>query len=235
MIVRYKKPDFPKAYELCKANCPGPERCQKNGLMFYEVYFYRCPIYDGHIRTRKIQKKIRQSIPEELKDATLENYLPQNDSQKMLLNIIGRYFEKEAWKEGKGLIICGPNGVGKTHVACSIYRKLISSGVTTLFSRPNMHGTYQEIEKYYQTLETPKVLIYDDFGPELEKDFIINHLFQLIDRRSYSQKGLIGTTNLKKNALEEAFGPRIFSRLNKAHYILEIEGDDYRTVNRKLF
>ncbi len=235
MKVNYPKPNFPKAFELCKKACPGVKKCNKNGLLFYNDYFYKCPLYETHQKITRIQKQLDQSIPEELKGVTMENYTPQTQTQQKLIETVGRYFEKKAWRNGKGLIICGPNGVGKTHVAVAIYKKLIGQHVTAAFARPKLDGGFHEIEEHYKMLAAPKVLIYDDFGPELERDFILNHLFNLFDKRVNSKKGLIGTTNLKSVALKYKFGTKIFSRLSKDNFFLQIDGEDFREKKRELF
>jgi len=43
--VNYQKPDFETALKNCQASCKGPDQCQENGWIFYEDYFFKCPVY----------------------------------------------------------------------------------------------------------------------------------------------------------------------------------------------
>jgi len=235
VMVTDKQTAMEAAYQSCYKHCPNPAKCPKNGLIFAENCFFQCPDYHVHQRTRAIQKKIDQFIPETLQGSQLENYQPQNDSQQNLMAVIRRYFKKEAWKKGLGVVISGPVGLGKSHVAVAMYKKLIQKGITAAFAGPKTTGDFKSIEHYYKQLEKPKVLIYDDMGTELRKDFIIDFLFTLFDKRLSANKGVIITTNMIPNVLQNMLGPRIHSRLVEKNYFLEIEGDDYRKRKRELF
>lgn len=235
MMVEDKQMAMEKAYQLCLKHCDSPSKCQKNGLIFAGNCFFQCPDYHVHKRTMAIQKKLEQFIPETLQGSLLENYRPQNDSQQNLMAIIQRYFKKKVWKKGLGMVISGPVGLGKSHVAVAMYKKLIQNGITAAFARPKTTGDFKSIEQYYKQLEKPKVLIYDDMGTELRKDFIIDMLFDLFDKRLSANKGVIITTNMIPNVLQNMLGPRIHSRLVEKNFFLEIEGEDYRKRNRALF
>jgi DNA replication protein DnaC len=117
----------------------------------------------------------------------------------------------------------------------AMYKELVLRNIPVVFARPKSTGIFKEIEEYYKTLEKPEILIYDDLGTELRKDFIIDLLFRMIDVRNDHRKGLIATTNTPKAELQKWFGPRIYSRLLRRNYILEIKGEDYRASNRELF
>ncbi len=183
----------------------------------------------------RLQKKISEHIPPNLEKASFESYVPTNKSQKALLGTAERYFQKEAYLDGKGIIVTGPNGVGKTHIVVAMYKELVLRNIPVVFARPKSTGSFKEIEEYYRTLEKPEVLIYDDLGTELRKDFIIDLLFKMLDVRNDHRKGLIATTNTPKIELQKWLGPRIYSRLMMKNYILEVTGDDYRASNRELF
>ncbi len=223
------------AYAQCRKECQGVSKCPKHGLIFACERFFFCPIYDSYRESIKIQKLIDQSIPESLASAELENYIPQNDSQQNLLNVVMRYFSKSAWEKGKGMIISGMPGLGKTHIGAAIYKKLVKSAVSVAFARPKTLGDFKSIETYYKRLEKPKVLVYDDMGTELRKDFIIDMLYVLFDKRLSNHKGVIITTNLSDNQFKQMLGSRLFSRIIEKNFFLEIHGEDYRCAHRSLF
>jgi len=234
-VINYPEPDFESAFNICRQTCTKPAECNRNGWIFYQDIYYECPLYKKHLAMKKLQDQLSQYIPETMADADFSNYHPVTKSQHHLKQIALRYFEKEAYKDGKGIIITGKNGTGKSHIAVSIYRRLVKKSVSVLFTRPRKHGSFQEIRRDFQAMEKPKVLIYDDLGTELERNFIIDMLFELIDKRLNTRKGMIMTTNIRKAELKYRLGPRIFSRLKKRHYILTVEGPDHRLENRELF
>jgi len=223
------------AYHACLKSCPGPLKCKKNGLIFVENLFFPCPDFQHHKKAKAIQKELDQSIPESLKDAQIKDYQCGNETQQRLLAVANRYFMKKAWEKGMGMIITGTPGLGKTFMAVAMYKQLMQKGIQAAFARPKTQGSYQSIEKYYKQLEQPKVLIYDDMGPELRKEIIVDMLFFLFDRRLTANKGVIITTNLPINNLKYSLGPRIHSRLKEKNYFLEIKGEDYRQRKRDLY
>ena len=223
------------AYRECLESCPGPLKCRKNGLIFAVDCFFMCPDFKNHEQTYRIQKQLDQYVPESLQHATLDNYVPQNESQKRLITISKRYLKKEAWSQGKGIIVSGQPGTGKTHTMVAIYKQLIEKGVSVAFARPRPVGDFKAIERYYKHLEKQDVLIYDDMGTELRKDFIMDMLYVLFDKRLSSNKSVLITTNMNHNAFAQRIGKRIHSRFMEKNYFLEIEEEDYRQQRRELF
>jgi len=223
------------AYRECLENCPGPLKCKKNGLIFAVDCFFMCPDFKNHEQTYRIQKQLDQYVPESLQHATLDNYVPQNESQKRLITISKRYLKKEAWSQGKGIIASGQPGTGKTHTMVAIYKQLIEKGVSVAFARPRPVGDFKAIERYYKHLEKQDVLIYDDMGTELRKDFIMDMLYVLFDNRLSSNKSVMITTNMDHNTFARRIGKRIHSRFMEKNFFLEIEGEDYRQQRRELF
>src|SRR6056297_1571638 len=233
--VNYQKPDFETALKNCRASCQGPGQCRRNGWIFYEDYYFKCPLYLKHQEDEQIRQQVESSVPDLLSGAELEDYNPLNPSQKRARELSDRFLKTEAYKTGKGLVLTGDYGVGKTYLAVSIYKALIRKGIQAVFTRPKKHGSIQALEEYYETLQKPTVLIYDDLGTEIKREIIIDFLYTLVDRRMESNKSLIATTNLTKEALRHWLGKRIFSRLIYKNYILEVNGEDYRERNRQLF
>ena len=223
------------AYHSCLAHCPGAHQCTRNGWIFAVDCFFLCPVYKFHEQQYRIQKQIDQYVPESLQHATLENYTPQNESQIRLVTVSKRYLEKKAWSQGKGIIISGQPGTGKTHTVVAIYKQLIEKGVSVAFARPKTVGDFQSIERYYKQLEKQDVLIYDDMGTELRKDFIMDMLYVLFDKRLSSNKSVMITTNMTHNTFAQRIGKRIHSRFMEKNFFLEIEGEDYRQQKRALF
>jgi DNA replication protein DnaC len=72
-------------------------------------------------------------------------------------------------------------------------------------------------------------------GTELRKDFIMDMLYVLFDKRLSSNKSVMITTNMNHNTFAQRIGQRIHSRFMEKNFFLEIEGEDYRQQKRELF
>lgn len=140
-----------------------------------------------------------------------------------------------------GLLLSGPTGCGKTHLAISCLRVRLEHGIDYEYfqSLPELmlevkntfHSDSQWSEldvinkyRYYQ------LLVLDDLGSEYVSDYTINLLYVLLERRINDGKPTIVTTNLTLPEIEIKYNPRIASRLS-LFKIIEIKGmPDYRKI-----
>ena len=142
-------------------------------------------------------------------------------------------------EHGDNVIVLGPPGVGKTHLAVSLGLKAIESGYRVLFTsaanliaaltKAHAEGRLDEKLKVYTT---PRLLIIDEIG-YLPIDRVgANLFFQLISRR-YERGPMILTSNQSFGSWGEVFGDRIIAtaildRLLHHAVTLNIRGNSYR-------
>jgi len=142
-------------------------------------------------------------------------------------------------EHGDNVIVLGPPGVGKTHLAVSLGLKAIEAGYRVLFttaahliatlSKAHAEGRLDEKLKVFTT---PRLLIVDEIG-YLPIDRVgANLFFQLISRR-YERGPMILTSNQSFGAWGEVFGDRIIAtaildRLLHHAVTLNIRGNSYR-------
>ena len=108
----------------------------------------------------------------------------------------------EMWiKQGGNILIFGPSGVGKTHLAQAIGLELIENRIRVLFTRTT--ELVQKLQQAKQQLTLPSALkkldkydclIMDDFGYVQRDSHETNVLFELISER-YERKSIILTSN----------------------------------------
>jgi DNA replication protein DnaC len=162
------------------------------------------------------------------------SYQPSIDKKQLLQLASCHYIE-----HGDNVIVLGPPGVGKTHLAVSLGLKAIESGYRVLFTtaahliavltKAHAEGRLDEKLKVYTT---PRLLIIDEIG-YLPIDRIgANLFFQLISRR-YERGPMILTSNQSFGAWGEVFGDRIIAtaildRLLHHAVTLNIRGNSYR-------
>jgi DNA replication protein DnaC len=146
----------------------------------------------------------------------------------------------EVWiKEGMNVLIFGPSGVGKTHLAAAIGEKLVESGFRVLFSRTT--ELVQKLQVAKKALNLPAALekldkydcmILDDFGYVQKDELETSVLFELICER-YERKSMVITCNQPfkdwdRIFLDKQMAIAAVDRLVHHATIFEIEAESYR-------
>jgi len=142
-------------------------------------------------------------------------------------------------EHGDNVIVLGPPGVGKTHLAVSLGLKAIEAGYRVLFSSAaHLIATLTKalgegrLEEKLKLYTTPRLLIIDEIGYLPIERQGANLFFQLISRR-YERGPMILTSNQSFGAWGEVFGDRIIAtaildRLLHHAVTLNIRGNSYR-------
>jgi DNA replication protein DnaC len=131
-------------------------------------------------------------------------------------------FENKLPKHGEpepgrnGLLIMGPCGTGKTHLAFSIANMLLSRGsqviaMTAIELLARIKKTYSKSvideEDVLQVYSTVPLLIIDDLGKEKATDWTASTIYSIIDRRYNALLPVIVTTNYSEKELIQRLTP----------------------------
>lgn len=134
------------------------------------------------------------------------------------------------------IILSGPTGSGKTHLAVACLREFKTTDGALFITVPELlmkaRGTFRENsdtteETLINTYTSRQLLCLDDLGAEKNSDYAITTLYLIIDKRIAECRQTIITTNLTLQEIDASFGARIASRLSSMENI-KINMPDYR-------
>ena len=138
---------------------------------------------------------------------------------------------------GNFLVLAGPPGVGKTHLALSIAWEWFDDDFRVIFSRVDdlldaLRRGYDD-NTYHRKLESIRrcsLLVLDDLGAEHAKDWAGEKIDRIVDWRYVDRSPLVVTTNAKS----EDLAPRVASRLKdtQCSVVVQMDAGDYRTEER---
>ena len=187
-------------------------------------------------------KKLRETgFPEsDMKDWTFAN---DDGANPRIMTGMKNYVAKfdEFRKEGKGLLLFGKTGSGKSYAAACVANALIDLGYPVLMT--NFHrivntvqGMFEGRQEYFDSLNRFPLLIIDDLAAERKTEYMSEIVYNVIDARCRAGLPIIITTNLTReelnNPADMAYA-RTYSRLMEMTIPLEVVGVDRRKQKLK--
>jgi DNA replication protein DnaC len=154
--------------------------------------------------------------------------------------IVRRLASDTGWLErGENLLLFGPSGVGKTHLAAAIARALMEAGARVKFTTATV--LVQQLQQakaelvlpaFLSKLERYELLVVDDIGYVKKSEVETSVLFELISHR-YEMKSLLITANQTFSEWDSIFADATMTvaavdRLVHHATIIEIRQESFR-------
>lgn len=138
---------------------------------------------------------------------------------------------------GKCLILTGPPGTGKTHLACAVGNGVLANGGTVAFGtvtdyvrevRAAFRRDSEKSEKAaINEMRMPDLLIMDELGQRMS-EFDQQVIFDVINGRYSDLRPMILMSNLTPEELSEVMGERMMSRLSEVGSFIRMDWPSWR-------
>lgn len=190
-------------------------------------------------------------IPERYRDCKIENYklnLPGSPPSHAKARARAMRFIED-WKAcDRGMLLVGPVGVGKTHLAVAVLRTLIEeNGVKGVFCDfsdllERIQATFSKAntdsaDDVFAPYRDAELLVLDELGARRPTPWVQDVLYGLINTRYNRQRITIVTSNFSDvparpgdETLEARIGAMVRSRLYEMCDVVVIDGADYRAM-----
>lgn len=244
--IKTEEGDFIKDGLLHCGKCGTPKQCRVKvmGMIISPKCLCKC---EAERIAKEEEQAKRQEFLERIKkyrkmgfpESQMQEWTFENDDKgnEKLSNVAKRYVDNfnEFYKDGKGLLLHGGVGTGKTYIACMIANALIDKGypvLVTNFARilSALQGTFEK-QEYLDSLNQFKLLVIDDLGIERDTGYAKEQVFNIIDSRYRAGLPMIITTNLtmQKLATEtELADKRVYDRIIERCFPVEVSGESRR-------
>lgn len=190
---------------------------------------------------RRVQKWTREAqLPTGKSFASLH----QDRLEKTARIALGKLQDSTDWAlRADNVVLVGPSGTGKTHIAAALGLQLIERGVRCrLFPAIGLVQLLQQAKRdlnlmtIMTRLDKYQVVIIDDIGYVRKTDAETQVLFEFIAHR-YESASLIITANQPFSAWDDIFPDSIMTvaaidRLIHHGSIIEVSGESYRKQSR---
>lgn len=192
-------------------------------------------------------------LPAHFAGKTLAGFIAENESQNRVKSKLLSYQSSFTAAAGRGFVLIGEPGVGKTHLMTSILSHItLNMGIrcryvdffdlTAQIRSSYSEGNSIDESDLLEPLVKVPVLAIDEMGKGRGSEWELSIIDQLISRRYNAGRVVLASTNFfpkgvstqapglrPRLSLEERVTPRIYSRLRAMCEFEMVSGRDHRT------
>jgi DNA replication protein DnaC len=178
-------------------------------------------------------------IPSRFASKTVAGWRPAGKPNQQAHDLVTRYSQaiKPQAEAGRGIVLLGPVGTGKTHLLAALTADAIEAGMRARYAVwPSLiarHRDAQADRKHadrdlLEALANCELLALDELGLTELTPWQAGELFRLIDARYREQLPTLIAANLTAATLAPALGERVADRLRDACAVLTLAGESQR-------
>jgi DNA replication protein DnaC len=218
------------------------------------------PVEDGGVRRMQRCECWREGltarllddarVPPRYRKCDIDSFVTYPNEKLLTAVRQARRFAEEFPTISRGLCLIGPPGIGKTHLAVAVLRRVIvTKGARGLFYDTRdllrvIRSTYNPLVRtaemdILRPVMEADLLVLDDLGSEKTSEWVEETMNLIVNTRYNERRHTIFTSNYEDTpdeangdhaveSLKERIGFRIHSRLHEMCEFLEYDGADYR-------
>jgi DNA replication protein DnaC len=191
-----------------------------------------------------------------------KTWTTQHEHSLKQAKLLAQGFVRDYPGTEKGLLLMGPSGVGKTHLAVAALKELIRRGHAGLFC--DYRELLKEIQASYnpasestemgvlEPIRTVELLVLDDLGASKPSAWVLDIIGLILNARYNERRMTVLTTNfydvtpdvgatlpsgervrVKEDTLGDRVGARMRSRLYEMCRTVEVSAPDFRREARQ--
>lgn len=206
--------------------CPECEREERDAQMESEkAKWVRAEIeYKEKYRSLRIGAT---GLPSRFINKTFADYITKTPEQEGVLLAVKEYAQNKAGLQaGRGLIIAGTVGVGKTHLSAAIINEVITleNNIQAIYTTArdmirHLRSAWKNpeieesdlIDQYAHT----SLLVIDEIGVQFGSESEMIQIFDVLDKRYGEQLPTVMVSNLTVDELVNLLGDRIIDRMRE--------------------
>ncbi len=164
-----------------------------------------------------------------------DGVIPKERAYKILE--FSRRYAQSFSRESKNLLFLGSTGLGKTHLSLAIANVVINRGFSVCYGtshnicediRAELFRRDENVTYSNAKVLSSELLIIDDLGTEINNQYNIATIYNIINTRILAKLPTIISTNYDYDELLDKYDQRITSRLSGEFTQLLLIGEDIR-------